>query len=771
MSSRDFLIRFLNLKKSEQRSGTTRILILSVLFLLFWSGLIVRAAWIQLIPNQRLESLKRRQFETTITVGNRRGAILDRNGNELATSAPAWSLFADPKLIQNPRVVSMSLVKVLLKKQQVQEQRRIAGIYYNRIKHKERRFVWLRRQLSSEVKVEIEKLKIKGIGFIEEPKRIYPNDRLLANVIGFVGKDGSGLEGLELKYNDVLSGAKKKVALQKDARGRPLVINGRLFTEVPDGSTIELTIDRELQFVVERELSEAVNYHEALAGTAVVLDAQTSEILALATVPTFNANLGTKVLASRQGVRRNRVVTDVFEPGSTMKAFVMATAIEEGKIQPNTKIFGEWGQMRLGDRIIREADSKHKFGMITVTDALAHSSNIVAAKVAGLVGAEALRKSYQKFGFGSPLGVDVPGEARGILQPLPWGEHLLANVSFGHGVAVTALQMANAYAVLANGGLLNRPYIVKSIRDAETGEIVEEKPMTIRRAVSPETASKMRLMLSATTGDQGTGFNARVSGFPVAGKTGTAQRVRENGRGYEPGAYVASFAGFLPVNDPKYVILVVLDKPQKNYYGSAVAAPVFANIAQYAVTRGGLAPVLFSGKNVIPKNAAEKARNPEADANAWRAQHGLMTEVERRHENRRLLQAQKAMRVPAIITASRGIWDALDVFSEKRQEDLVQQITAESSLDKNSNVVQGADRQQESLPDLATDEETLSPNSVRIPDVIGLSLREAMQAMGQAGIPWTSIKAVGSGFVSRQSPPPGTVTQLRRARLELKIFE
>jgi cell division protein FtsI (penicillin-binding protein 3) len=705
-------------------SHRPRILILSLGFACLWSCLLIRAAWIQLIPNERLEALKRRQFETTITLGNRRGEILDRNGHELATSAPAWSLFADPKVLEEPKIAARKMAEIFRKKHPAIEKRRVARLVYDKIKNRKRRFVWLERQLTAETKFEIENLRIKGLGFIEEPRRIYPNERLLSNVLGFVGQEGRGLEGIELKFNDALSGARRKISLQKDARGRPLVINGRLFTEVPDGATLELTIDREIQYVVERELAEAVTKHEAAAGAALVLNAQTSEVLAMATLPTFNSNDGPRFSAE---VRRNRVVTDVFEPGSTMKTFVMAAAIEKGAVQPNTKVFGEWGQMRLADRIIREADAKHKFGMITITEALAASSNIVSAKVAKMIGAEALRNAYLKFGFGEISGVDLPGEAKGLLQQLPWREHLLANISFGHGVAATPLQIANAYASIANGGILKRPYVIKSIRDAETGEVFQEQPKEIRRVISEETAAKMRLMLSATTLENGTGINARVPGFPVAGKTGTAQRVLEGGRGYEPGAYVSSFVGFLPVNDPKYVIFVALDKPQKDYYGSAVAAPVFAKIARFAVTRAGLSPVLITAKNVIPQNAAQQARNPTADATAWRAERGLTA----------------AASIGRLGLASR---DVASVFSAGASD---------------SHMAGGED-----IPDHSN-----QVPSIRVPDVVGLSLREAMQVMSDAGVPWQSVQAKGVGFVSHQSPEAGSVTPLRRVRLELNLFE
>lgn len=694
------------------KQRTSRLLILFVVFVGLWSTLVFRAAWIQLIPNSRLEALKRRQFETTVTLGHRRGDILDRNAHELAASATAWSLFADPKLIEDPKKASRQLAEIFQPSRKTYAQIRLRNSIYDRVKGKRRRFVWIERQIDLREKTAIEALKIKGLGFIEEPRRIYPNERLMANVLGFVGQEGRGLEGLELRLNESLSGSRRKVAMQKDARGRPLLVNGQVFTEAPDGATIQLTIDRDLQFFVERELHEAVAEHEALAATAVVLDAQTSEILAMATLPTFNANEGSR---ARPEFRRNRAVTDVFEPGSTMKTFVMAAAIEKKKIEPNSKVFGENGVYKIGKRIIREADAKHKFGWITATEALAYSSNIGSTKVAQLLGEQELRDAYLRFGFGEASGVDLPGEARGMVQALPWHDHLLANVSFGHGISATALQVANAYASIANGGWLKKPYIVKSLRDPETGELNELKPQPIRRVLSDEAAAKVRLMLSAATIGDGTGKNARVAGFPVAGKTGTAQRVLENGRGYEAGAYVSSFAGFLPANDPKYVIFVSLDKPKKNYYGGAVAAPVFARIARYAVSRAGLSPVLISAKNVIDQNAAAKARNPKAEAAAWRTENGVASSA-----------------VGAAITASLNSPTSLVV----PLEDAIQREPASS--------------------DEAESSETAAIEKAPIvPDVVGLSLREAMESFAGAGISWRRVAPRGQGFVSKQHPLPG----------------
>jgi cell division protein FtsI (penicillin-binding protein 3) len=589
----------------------SRIVLILLALTLMWSALIGRAAYLQLIPDKRLNALQKRQFETVVTLNARRGDVVDRNGHELAVSMTTYSLFMDPKIVEEPKKLSKLLATTLKQPQKSIDQK---------IRQRSKRFIWLARHLDRTVKdsieAEMKKQKLRGIGFVEESKRIYPNERLLSQVIGFVGEEENGLEGLELKYNEQLQTANKKVNVRKDARGRPLIVAGHMFDQAPEGNDLQLTVDRELQFVLEQELAQTVAKHDADSAVGIVLDAQTSEVLAMASAPTFDANKAADATPNR---KRNKVVTDSFEPGSTMKTFVMAGALSDKTIEPNTRIDCGGGVMRIGKRTIR--DDIHKFFTLTASEILAVSSNIGTAKIAFRMGDQKVLEAYRKFGFGEKSGVDLPGEAKGIIQPLPWREHLLANVAFGHGITATPLQMANAYAAIANGGLLHQPYIVKSIKNPETGEITDSKPKVIRRVMGEGEAAKLRLMLAGVTTKEGTGFNARVPGFPVAGKTGTAQKVNPNGRGYMRGAYISSFAGFLPANDPRFVIYIAVDHPRKEYYGSAVAAPVFSRVAKFAVRRAGLSPVLITEANVVPsadrtgsdeRAAAEVAAHPIA---------------------------------------------------------------------------------------------------------------------------------------------------------------
>lgn len=583
----------------------SRILILFSCFLALWGLLLLRAARLQIFPDERLANLKRRQFETALQIRTRRGAIVDREGTELAASIPAYSLFADPKMIEDAPALARRLSRALDVPQ---------AHLRKRLRDKQRRFIWVRRQLNEKQRDEIRAWNEPGLGFVEEPKRVYPNGSLLAQVLGFVGAEGNGLEGLELQFDKDLQGKMKTVLLPRDARGRPLLEDGRSLVEVPDGADLELTIDHEVQFTLERELHTVTEQFKADGATGLVLDAQTSEIVGMATLPTVDMNEGHKVPPA---LRRNRIVTDAFEPGSTMKTFVIAGALKEGRLKPSTKYNCEGGKMKVGDKWISEADVHHNFGWLTVTEILALSSNVGAAKVAFDLGDERVNQILSDFGFGAKMGIELPGEARGITNPLPWRPHLLSNIAFGQGIAVTPLQMAAAYAAIANGGVLKRPLLVKSIRshDRETAP-VEFQAEEIRRVLSPTDAATMRLMLTAATEEKATGANARIPGYHVAGKTGTAQKVDAVKGGYMKNGYISSFAGFVPAHNPRYVIYVAVDNPKSGYYGSQVAAPVFSRMAQYLVRRAGLPPVLISERNVINGNTVEERRRANLQAQA-----------------------------------------------------------------------------------------------------------------------------------------------------------
>ncbi len=701
-----------------------RIVILLVFLCGLWSILIARAAFLQIIPNQRLQSLEKRQFESVVTLNARRGDVVDRNGHELAVSMATYSVFADPKIIEEPAKVRKILFRALGLQPKVIDQK---------IRDKKKRFVWIQRSVDRPTKDLIESnmkaQKLRGIGFVTESKRVYPNDRLLSNVLGFVGQEENGLEGLELRYNDQLKAGRKKVSMKKDARGRPLIVGSQMFTQAPDGADVQLTIDRELQFVLEQELQGAVATHEADSAVGVVLDAQTSEVLAMASSGTFDPNKASDFTPDR---KRNRPVTDAFEPGSTMKTFVLAGALNSGLIEPKTQFNCEGGAFRIGKRVIHEADAHHKFEKLTASQILMYSSNIGTTKVAFKMGRDLVKDTYKQFGFGEKSGIDLPGESRGIIQGGQWSDHLLANISFGHGIAATPLQIANGYAAIANGGFLKKPFIVKSIRDSETQDVTEMKPQVIRQVLTPDAAAKMRLMLAAVTSGDGTGTNARVPGYPVAGKTGTAQKVNPNGRGYIKGGYVSSFAGFLPANDPRFVIYIAVDRPRKGYYGGSVAAPVFSRVAKFAVRRAGLAPVLINEENII-KNADLAANDVDG-----------MDGEETRLPKRPVLSVQDT---PMIASATATLKTSETNSAPK----------AESAQDALKPAVVDV-----ATSDILRKAASADPNAA-VPNLEGLTLREVLTRISGTGV---KIRVHGEGVVSKTVPAAGTSL----AAKELNIY-
>ncbi|MEM7645954.1 MAG: penicillin-binding protein [Pseudomonadota bacterium] len=572
----------------------SRVILVAIFVGSLFSLLVIRGAFLQLIPNPQLESIKSKQFNRIVKLGSRRGDIFDRDGKELATSVTAYSLFADPKIIKDPYAAAKKLsrhFKVPFRS------------FYKKIRNKKRRFVWLRRRLDRRDYHKIKSWKIRGLAFKEESKRVYPNKSLASSVIGFVGREQQGLEGVEKKLEKQLSGAGAKFQVQRDARGRALIDDGRIFTSTPEGSDVFLTIDKDLQYWVEQQLKKAVKEHEAEAAWAVVLDPRDSAVLAMANYPQFDLNRSLKVPAKK---RRNRVIQDVYETGSVMKAFTVGGALELGIVEPNTKINTENGLFKIGRRRIKEADKKHSFAELTVSEVLTYSSNVGTSKIALKMTDKKLYDTLLDFGFGEKTNVGLNGEERGLLYEPPWRDHLTANISFGHGVAVTALQVANAYAAIANGGTLHKPYIVKEVRDMSSGKIVQTPKEEIRRVLSPENANLLKMMLSTVVAEGGSGYRARIQGYPIAGKTGTAQKVNPEGRGYLPGHYISSFAGFVPANDPRYVIYVTVDSPKKKgYYATTVAAPVFREIAEFALRREGAAPVYFSDQDVLQQSVPE----------------------------------------------------------------------------------------------------------------------------------------------------------------------
>ncbi len=573
------------------------------MFATVWFLVLSRAFYIQVWPNQKLTQLQAKKYQTRIKLNSQRGSFLDKEHREIAMSQISYSIYADPKFIQAPRAISRQLGKIL-------------GIsndlLYAKLKDKNKRFVWLQRFIDEAKLAKVTAASIEGISHVQEWKRVYPYESLYKGIVGFVGQEGVGLEGLELKYDKWLSGDTEKINVKRDARGRPLTIDGMIVTENQMGSDVVMTVDTDLQFYVETQLRETLANFDGEGAVGIVLDAATSEVHAMVSVENNQR---------RDLIVKQKAITDVFEPGSTVKPFVMALALEENLILPNSKIFCEFGKMKIGDRWIKESDQHHQFNFLSPSEILAFSSNIGIAKIGFKLGTDRLRDGLLRFGFNQKTSVDFPGESKGVLHESPWNNHLLANVSFGQGLSVNALQLANSFAALVNGGLLNRPTLIKGRRNAETQEYSDFEHPSSTRVISKRTSDLLKVMLSSVTHEGGTGVNARVPGFLIGGKTGTAQKPSMKFRGYEPNAYLSSFLGFIPVHEPKYVIYVLIDSPKKSFYGSQVAAPVFAKVASYLARKEGMIPNLISDKNLVDgfdkirkiKNKSNKSSDTAAE--------------------------------------------------------------------------------------------------------------------------------------------------------------
>jgi len=538
-----------------------RVLVLAGCLALAFTGVLGRLGWLQIVRHADLAALAERQYSRTVVLQAQRGPIVDRQGAALATSSPAESLFAQPRAVGDPVRVAARLAPLLGVPEAEIHAQLTSG----------RAFVWLRRKLPPAVAAGVRALREPGLGFLPEPLRLYPNRELAAHVIGFDGADG-GLEGIERAFNDALSGTPGKAVVGRDALGREVVTEATLQAPAP-GQGVMLTLDRTIQYLAEREIDAAWRRTQAKAAMAVAMDPRTGDVLAIAIRPTFNPNTFLDVPA--RDVWRNRAVTDPFEPGSTFKVILAAAALEEGVVRPDDRIWAENGQITIARTTIHDWK---KYGWLTFGEVLQNSSNVGSIKVGLTLGRDRYYRYMTAFGFGAPTGIGLAGESRGMLREPPrWSALSLPTMSIGQEVSVTALQMVAAFGAIANGGVLMQPRLVRSLFDAEGRETRRFEPRAIRQVVSPETAHTLtRLMTQVVAA--GTGHNAAIAGYEVAGKTGTAQKLDPVTRRYSRNPGVLSFVGFAPADEPRLVMLVMLDEPKNEKWGSEAAAPIFSAI-------------------------------------------------------------------------------------------------------------------------------------------------------------------------------------------------
>jgi cell division protein FtsI/penicillin-binding protein 2 len=521
-------------------------------------GLLLRATWLQTVRAQSLSSLGQTQHRETVTIPAGRGTLFDRSGLELALGEQGTTVYANPMQIANPRRTALAVERTLGVN---------ADQIFPTLADRSRGFVYVARQADPAQAAALKRLKLPGLGFYPEERRNYPQRSVASQVLGFVGTDGNGLSGLELQFDRQLAGRSGKETIIKDPGGQVIDVQGER-PEVP-GRDLYLTLDHSIQANAEEVLRETVHKWAAKSASAIVLDPRTGAILAMAVQPGFNANIFPSVPSDLQ---RNRTVTDTYEPGSTFKLITVAGALSERLVSPTTRFTLPYS-LHVADRIVHDAEQR---GVVnySVAQILAHSSNIGAITLAEMLGRTRLSSWIEKFGFGRTTGVDFPGESPGIvLPPDKWSGSTIGNVPIGQGIAVTPVQMAAAYAAIANRGVWSRPHLVDHVAGGA------RPSLNRRRLVSTRVARELMMMLKDVVAE-GTGQYAALPGYQVAGKTGTAQKPDSQG-GYATGRYVASFVGIVPASRPRFVILVAVDEPHGAIWGGTVAAPAFQQIARF----------------------------------------------------------------------------------------------------------------------------------------------------------------------------------------------
>lgn len=690
-----------------QKESASRLFLLKLFFALCFLVIGARLVKIQIIEADRFQAIARKQYEQKIILPGIRGKIYDRNGNVLVSNTMYVSLAADPKMVgENAGAVAEKFSRVFGKPKEV---------YLERLAQAEklqRRFVWLERQVRPETARRLDAGSLAGIVVVNEPKRLYHYDDLGAAAIGFTDIDNKGISGVELAFDEDLRGRDGYVIMQRDGLGRARPSADYPRVEPVNGQHVVLTLDLAYQSIAEDELRRGVEANKADGGLVVMLNPKTGEILALAHYPSLNPNEPDRGDLSRA---KNRAVSDMFEPGSVFKIVTATAAYEYNLVSPEQKFNAEGGTYKVlmprgGIRLIKDS---HEHDWLTFQEAIEVSSNIVMAKVSTGIGAERLYRQARDFGFGIPTGIDFPGEVRGRLKkPHEWSGTTLQSLSYGYEVAATPLQLAVAYAAVANRGVLMRPFVVKKVIGEDGGPIRQQEPQMIRRVMSERTAA---LLTSAFEGVviRGTGKEAYLPVVRIAGKTGTSRKVVD-GR-YAQGSYTSSFVGFFPVEDPQIVCLVMMDNPRaRGYFGGVTSAPVFRNIARRIVT-----------------TSTSFSRKPES---RFAEEHPSGIAV----PDVRSLQLSVATKILA------GLDLRIQTFGDG--DVVVRQSPEPGKLVEEGDVVTLG----------LSDHQALQSDRVSVPEVRGMSVRRAINRLMIEDL---EAVITGSGVVVQQEPAAGTVVR------------
>lgn len=544
-----------------------RLNILTLGIVCFMGIIVLRLLYLQVIKHEFYNEKSQNQINKVYTIFPNRGQIFDRHQVPLAFSRPVFSAYAIPTQIKSKPAFARQVAAIT-----GQSEARVFSLINNQLA-----FIWIKRKVSPEMAKALQALELEGLNFVQEDLRIYPQHDLLAHVLGFVGIDNQGLGGIEYQFDRQLQGAPGRIVLEGDPLGYRLVTGKRQTRRQLDGGNITITIDSYLQYVAQKALEAGIAENGAVGGQVVMMDPQTGDVLALVDSPAFDSNHWRE---STDAIRKNSVVTDVYEPGSVFKLVTVAAAINEGLVTSRS-VMTVPETLSIGGRTIREAHGRATGETDTrsVSEIIEKSLNVGTSLLAMKIGHQRFYRYITQFGFGAPTQIEVPAESRGILNHVSkWSKPDIAMISFGQGVAVTPIQMASAVSVIANNGVRVKPRLVWKIAQPHSLAMQAVPIKAQGRVISEKTAKEVKAMMADTV-RQGTATAAQIPGYTIGGKTGTAQKVRVGGIGYEPGKYIASFIGFFPVQKPRVVILVIVDSPTKSIYGGTVAIPIFRQIA------------------------------------------------------------------------------------------------------------------------------------------------------------------------------------------------
>ncbi|HHY42379.1 MAG TPA: stage V sporulation protein D [Thermoanaerobacterales bacterium] len=664
-----------------------RLVVLLLFSFMFSFILLGRVFWIQFVLGDELKDRALNQWTSDVPIEPKRGTIYDRNKNPLAISATVDTVVASPPDIKDiEKTASLLSTALNLDKEELEEKLKDA-------KDKKKGAIYIKRKISDEESEAVRNLNLSGIYFTKENKRFYPERNLCSHVLGFTGIDSQGLDGIELIYEKYLKGTPGRIVSEKDALSRKLPFGIDKYVPPEDGLDLVLTIDKIIQHIAERELEKALAEHNAKRGTVIVMDPKTGEILALTNKPDYDPNNYSEY---PQQLWRNAAVSDVYEPGSTFKIVTASAALEEGVARPEDTFYDPGYVIVSGVRIGCWRHEGH--GSQTFIQLVENSCNPGFVDLGMKLGKDRMIKYIKGFGFGETTGVDLPGEARGILDPSKVGPVELATISFGQGISVTPIQLITALSTIANDGKLVQPHVAKAIIDKDGNIVHEFSPAPLRQVVSYETAQEMKKILESVV-TNGTGGRGKVEGYRVAGKTGTAEK-------YVPGKYVVSYAGFAPVDDPKLAILVIIDEPSGGLiYGGTIAGPVFQKIMADSLNYLGVEPQIEIEEEEKEYIAVPDLRNLYIeDAKKILFQNGLSARVD-----------------------GEGY-----VVTEQ-----VPMPGAE--VKKNTTVL------------LKVSDSRTNKDPVTIPDLTGRTVKESTDILNAIGL---NIEIVGSGYAVKQTPPP-----------------